>query len=136
MGGPEKCRDKPTSLSKPETKMDMDKLAEELIELKNNHKEFKKENKEVFLEHRNYNKAIKAKEEELIELLKEKNVEHYEYGGMEFELKSNTTEKHDMEQLAQLIGDEEKFNDYRSAIQTTKPKVTTRKKRKRTEEAE
>lgn len=116
--------------------MDMDKLAEELIELKNNHKEFKKENKEVFLEHRNYNKAIKAKEEELIELLKEKNVEHYEYGGMEFELKSNTTEKHDMEQLAQLIGDEEKFNDYRSAIQTTKPKVTTRKKRKRTEEAE
>lgn len=115
--------------------MDIENLAEELIELKNNHKQFKKDNKDVFLEHRNYNKAIKAKEEELIEVLKDKNIEHYEHNGIEFQLKTNTTEKHDMEQLAELIGDEEKFNDYRSTVQKTKAKMSTRmKKRQRTSE--
>lgn len=110
-------------------------LAEELIELKENHKQFKKDNKDVFMEHRNYNKAIKAKEEELIQQLKDQNMENYEHRGMEFEVKSNTTEKHDMEALAELIGDDEKFNEYRTTVQKVKPKMATRKaKRQRTDE--
>lgn len=110
-------------------------LAEELVELKENHKEFKKENKDVFLEHRNYNKAIKAKEEELIEVLKDQNIDNYEHKGMQFELKERSFEKHNMEVLEELISDSEKFSAYVNSVKTVKPKVATRKtKRQRVED--
>lgn len=113
----------------------LENLAEELLELKENHKQFKKDNKDVFTEHRNYNKAIKAKEEELIQELKEENMDYYEHKGMEFKLKDRTNEKHNLEQLAELIGDENKFNNYISSVKTVKPSVTTRRaKRQRTDE--
>lgn len=109
-------------------------LAEELLELKENHKQFKKDNKDVFVEHRNYNKAIKAKEEELIQILKDQNLDHYEHKGMEFELKEKSVEKHDMERLAEIVGDEEKLSEYVESVKTIKPKVATRRvKRQRAE---
>lgn len=109
-------------------------LANELLTLKNDHKQFKKDNKELFTEHRQYNKSINEKGLELIEVLKEQNVDKYEYEGMEFEVKTTNREKHDIGRIADMVGDEEKMDEYIGDVRTSSSKVATRKaKRQRTD---
>jgi len=113
----------------------LENLVEKILELKENHKQFKNINKDVFTEHRKYNKNIKEKEKELIQKLKEQNMIYYEYKGMEFKLKDKSNEKHNLEQLAELIDNEEKFHEYINSIKIITPLITTRRtKRRRVDE--
>jgi hypothetical protein len=118
-----------------ETTSPMEQIAEELMLLKTDHKEFKKANKELFLEHRQYNKCIKEKWTQLLEYLKEGNIDKYEFKGMEFEVKTTHREKHDIERLGEMISDESQLKDYIDDIRTSSEKIITRKaKKQRTDE--
>lgn len=110
----------------------IEKIAQELLTLKSDHKQFKKDHKELFDDHRQYNKAIKEKGLELVGALKTDNIDMYEFQGMEFQVKTTNREKHDMGRIADMVGDDEKVQEYLTDVQTSSSKVSTRKaKRKR-----
>lgn len=112
----------------------IDTFAEELMQLKNDHKQFKKDNKEMFTTHRQFNKSIKEKSIELIASLKENNVDKYEYQGMEFEVKTTHREKHNMDRLTEMVGDTDNWKEYVDDVRSSSSKVATRKaKRARTD---
>lgn len=112
----------------------INELSNNLIKLRNDHKEFKKDNKEIFVAHRQFNKSIKNAETELIKQLEENNVQHFEVDGVTIALKEKKSIKHDMEKLRGFFEDDTTFLEYNDMVTKSTTSVATRlaKKKKTT----
>lgn len=110
--------------------LSMEAQAELLKQLKEDQKQFKKDHKDVFDENRSFNKSIKKASDALIECMKKNGVEVLEHDGMEFEVKVNRTEKHDLERIGDLVTDTEALTEYLNDISTERAKVMTRRPKK------
>lgn len=106
---------------------DIDEIAAELKQLKDTQKAFKKANKDIFAQNTAFNKGVKAKSDQLRDMMVADKLETYVYDGMEFNIKSSSTDKHDLEQLGEIMEDSDKYNDYVNAVRTVKTEVRTRK---------
>ena len=104
----------------------MDGIAAELKELKDTHKAFKKENKDIFAQNTAFNKGVKAKSDQLCDLMVAEKLETYVFDGMEFNIKSSASDKHNMEHLGEIMGDGDKYDDYVNSVRTVKTEVRTR----------
>jgi hypothetical protein len=106
----------------------MDDIASQLKDLKDEQKIFKKEHKDLFKRNTELNKGIKKMGDDLLALMavQEPAITTYEYGGMEFNISSKMSEKHDMEKLNELMGDSGKYEEYVEQVSVKKSEVRTR----------
>lgn len=105
-------------------------LAKVLKDLKEAQKQFKKDNKELFKENSRFNKEVKAAVDELVACMRQHNETLIVYDGMEFEIKQRVRQKHDMEALENMFGDESKLGAYKELINQSSCDVSTRKNKK------
>lgn len=105
----------------------MEQLAASLKTLKEEQKEFKKDNKDIFKRNTELNKAIKKASGELMTMMAKEEIETFEHDGMEFNVKKKKSESHDLDKLNELMGDTENFNKYMQHVQSEKVEVRTRK---------
>jgi hypothetical protein len=106
----------------------MDDIASQLQNLKDEQKAFKKEHKGLFERNTELNKGIRKLGDHLLALmaLEEPAITTYEYGGMEFNISSKTSEKHDMDKLNEIMGDSGKYEEYVEQVSVNKSEVRTR----------
>ncbi len=108
----------------------MEAHAKVLKQLKGDQKQFKKDHKEVFDENRSFNMQIKQTSEALIESMKLGGLEVFEHDGVEFEVKVNRTEKHDLDRIGEMVTDADALNAYLEDVSTVRSKVMTRQSKK------
>lgn len=108
----------------------LEDIAREYARLKQEQKEFKKENKEVFVRNKEYNKVLAATRDALLEKMREESLEEYEVDGVEIIRKRKVREKHDKEHLAEALGSEEKMNEYLASITVEVEDLSSRKKKR------
>lgn len=116
---------------KAKPKLNMENLAQVLKDLKDEQKQFKRNHKDVFDENRAFNKKIKEASNALIDSMKLEGVQIFQRDDTEFEVKIENAEKHVTEKIAKLVEDKDAFNAYMAETVIEKPRVITRRSKKK-----
>lgn len=105
----------------------VEELAAALKLAKDEQKEFKKKHKKIFDENRSHSKTVSAAEAALAAVMVAEGLDHHEYDGMEFNIKSNTKEKHNTDLMHEYFDGSDQLKKYLEEVKDTKVKVNTRK---------
>lgn len=106
--------------------------ATELSTLKSRLAAFRAENEEVLATIKRMNAEISEKKSEIMELLEASGEEKMEHEGVVYKLKKRTRQVHDVDALASIVEDKDKYDEYlKSVEQVSSSMVTTTNKRAR-----
>ena len=90
-------------------------------------KDFKKENKELFLANREHIKMVNTMKEKLREAMLENDVNTVTVGNTEVEIKRDVKTKHNPEIIESMMGDNDKFSEYMTSVQEHSETIVARK---------
>lgn len=110
--------------------MEIIELANTLKQTKDDFKQFKKDNEDIFKERTQFNKRINELTKQLQTAMKNAGETKIELDGFSIEITVKKRTAHDVDVLAEYLDDEEKLEAYKNAIAVENENVSIRKKRK------